>query len=281
MQMVAMRVGFQWRHGGCCRHPEFVTIQGGSLAPVSFPAGFGQIRHPEEGWILFDTGYSSHFWEKTRRLPERLYALAIPAEFREQETAVEQLKQQGIEARDVKWIFVSHLHCDRVAGLRDFPNARILCSETAFGDIKGRSRFSNMRKGVVPGLLPDDFAKRIAPIEGRPLYALKKEWEPFKTAFDVLTDGSLLAVPLPGHARGQMGLILRSETGRDVFLVADVVWNSETIRTLRFPHPLTRLITSNIDDARQSILDLHYLKERHREAVLIPSHCREFKPGSY
>lgn len=119
------------------------------------------------------------------------------------------------------------------------------------------------------------------PIESRPLRALGKDWEPFRTAFDVLGDGSLLAVPLPGHTRGQTGLVLRSTTGRDIFLVADAVWNSETIGSLRFPHPVTRFLTSNSDDARQTILDLHKLKKRHTEALLIPSHCREFQPGVY
>lgn len=48
---------------GYCTHPEFLTLRGGRLKPVPFPAGFACIIHPVHGPILLDTGYSSRFFQ--------------------------------------------------------------------------------------------------------------------------------------------------------------------------------------------------------------------------
>ena len=44
-----IRVGFRWLERGSCRHPELMTITGGSLCATDFPAMVGVIEHPARG----------------------------------------------------------------------------------------------------------------------------------------------------------------------------------------------------------------------------------------
>jgi glyoxylase-like metal-dependent hydrolase (beta-lactamase superfamily II) len=274
-----MRVEFEWRKAGSCRHPEFMTIAGGSFRSVSFPSFYGRIRHPSQGWILFDTGYSTHFHAETRPFPERIYSWVTPMQLPDAETAAAQLAKDGVHAHDVHLVIISHFHGDHIAGLKDFPNARFICFKSAYDYIKVRPRWKNVAQGYLTGLLPGDFESRLIAAEACRTVSLDRRWLPFVTAFDLIGDGSLLALPLQGHARGQMGLILRSETDRDILLAADAVWNSESIRSLRLPHPLTRLIGDDARAYQATILKLHELRALAPDALLIPSHCREFPEG--
>ena len=58
---------------GRCRHPEWVTIRGGGLRPIEFPALAALIVHPTIGPILYDTGYADRFETATQPFPERFY----------------------------------------------------------------------------------------------------------------------------------------------------------------------------------------------------------------
>lgn len=63
---------------GFCRHPEALTLAGGSLGQVVFPALVGLFLHPQEGPVLFDTGYDPAFFRATHPFPERLYRWLPP-----------------------------------------------------------------------------------------------------------------------------------------------------------------------------------------------------------
>jgi hypothetical protein len=70
---------------GACRHLECMAARGGRWSPVEFPALCGLIRHPERGWMLYDTGYAGHFFTATDTWPERLYRATLPVELPQDE----------------------------------------------------------------------------------------------------------------------------------------------------------------------------------------------------
>ncbi|MNI45679.1 hypothetical protein D3C73_1001170 [compost metagenome] len=91
---------------------------------------------------------------------------------------------------------------------------------------------------------------------------------------DVLGDGSLLAVELPGHAIGQIGLLL--STQRHAYLLcADAVWSSRAYREDRAPHPLTRLIVPERKAYKESFDKLVRLHQQYPKLRIVPSHCPE------
>jgi glyoxylase-like metal-dependent hydrolase (beta-lactamase superfamily II) len=258
---------------GYCRHPEWLTLRGGTLKPVSFPAGFALLRHPHNGYILFDTGYSARFFEETSRLPALLYRLVTPVTFSEADSAVNQLRRLGVEAEHVRLIVLSHFHADHTAGLRDFPQARFLYKREAYAAVRDLGPFASVKAGYLPGLLPDDFEQRSLYVEDGKSRKLPDDF-PFATGYDLLGDGSLIAVDVPGHAAGQIGLFVAASSG-ETFLCADAVWSSRAFREGRKPHAAARLI---MDDHRRYADSFGRLVRLHRQYPhirIVPSHCAE------
>ncbi|MFC3798983.1 MBL fold metallo-hydrolase [Cohnella sp. GCM10012308] len=195
---------------GYCVHPEFVTIRGGSLRTAAYPAGFALIRHPAQGWILFDTGYSARFEALTQRLPYALYRRLTPVRYREEDAAVRQLERLGIRPDEIGTVILSHFHADHIGGARDFPGARFMYPEAAYAPLRRLGPVRSTRAGFLPGLLPDGFAEMAMPIERAAAWTPLPGPSPLSGGWDLLGDGSLIAVSLPGHAAGQIGLLLHA-----------------------------------------------------------------------
>ncbi len=209
---------------GHCTHPECLALRGGAWRTGVFPALVGLIRHPDAGALLFDTGYSEHFARATARLPEKLYRWTTPVTLPGDECLQPQLARHGIAMHEVRGVFASHLHADHIAGLRDLPRAAIWCSDAALRGARGMGRIARLRKATLLDLLPDDFDIRQRSIEALPTCALPHAWRELGEGHDLLGDGSLYAVPLPGHARGQYGLLLRHDDDREYLLAGDATW---------------------------------------------------------
>lgn len=252
---------------GYCRHPECMVVQGGKLTNVRFPAMAARIRHVQ-GTLLFDTGYAEHFFTATARFPEKLYALTTPVTQNERPLC-QQLSPTECDAIDS--IFLSHFHADHIAGVKDFPQARFICSRHAYDFSQSQSsRFAKTQQGVLPDLLPDDFLDRSIFVEDLPDVALPPDLLPF-THGKSLHDG-IIAIELPGHAVGHYGLWIADT---EMFLIADAVWDFRTISENRRPNALTGLIIADRKAFQQTIDKLQTLYQRSPHIRQIPTHCRD------
>lgn len=260
---------------GYCVHPEFVTLRGGSLRPAAYPAGFACIRHPLQGWILFDTGYSHRFRELTASFPYSMYRRLTPVILREENVAVRQLARLGIAAEDVRFVILSHFHADHIGGARDFPFSRFLYPQAAYDAVCNLGPIRATRAGFVAGLLPDRFAETAQPIESLAERVSLPDNVPFDSGYDLFGDGSLIAIAMPGHAAGQIGLLLSTSDAR-VLLCADAAWSSRAIRDNRPPHPAAGLVMYDRAAYRDSFRRLRNWQAADPELIIAPSHCREF-----
>jgi glyoxylase-like metal-dependent hydrolase (beta-lactamase superfamily II) len=259
---------------GWCRHPQAMTIRGGRWAAVDFPALAFLLEHPGEGWVLFDTGYDPAFWQATERFPERLYRWATPPTLPPAEVLATQLQARGVAPGEVRHLILSHFHADHMAGTHRFPNATIHAARAGWDGMCRGSRLSSVRRGMLRALVPPGFDGRVRWFEDAPRAPLSADLAPFADGADLLGDGSLLAVPLPGHCPGHWGLVLREETGFH-FLVADAAWSSAAIRTDTPPPWLTATLLGDAAQGRATLHDLHRLRTRNPEIALTPSHCAE------
>lgn len=260
---------------GACRHPQAMTMRGGTWRPVAFPAVAMLLIHPDEGPILFDTGYDPAFLRATARLPEALYRWTTPVSMPAGADAASQCRALGHDPADIRHVILSHFHGDHVAGLHAFTRATIHCARAGLEDLRRRGRLAATRRGLLPALLPADLATRARFFEDAPRAALPRDFQPFGDGADLLGDGALIAIELPGHCPGHWGLALNDARWGSHLLVADAAWSSRAIRENRPPPALTTALMGDTGQARATLDALHRLAVRNPELRLTPCHCPE------
>jgi len=255
---------------------ERLSRRGGSWRWIPFPATVAVLRHPD-GVVLVDAGHAPRFFDATARFPERLYRVLVPADLAAGEAAVDQLAAAGIAAADVTTVVLTHLHGDHLGGLRDFPAARIVHSAAVdlHGTVPGRRAPAAHRReasshGFLPALLPDDLGRRSVTAEdfrsvGTGLPGLPSGW-------DVAGDGSIVAVDLPGHGPGHLGVWLPATQGPPVLLVGDACWSRAALGGDLPPAPVLRMMADS-DAYRATIGVLAALAEARPDVLIVPSHC--------
>jgi glyoxylase-like metal-dependent hydrolase (beta-lactamase superfamily II) len=268
-----MTVGLRLCIGGSCRQLEHFVLRSYRPRLLRFPAMFAIIEHPREGVILFDTGYAQRFFDATRRFPERLYAITTPVTLGPDDSAVAKLAALGLAPSDVRTVLISHFHADHVAGLMDFPRARLRCLSSAWHSVRNRSRVSALRHGFLPALMPGDFEARLDPLDTLTTRPLPPDCAPFTHGLDVFGDESVLAVELGGHAAGQVGLIVHAHDGRRYFLVSDACWTREAFERPVLPHPVASMLFHDTREYARTLGKIADLSRRSPSIVIVPSHC--------
>jgi glyoxylase-like metal-dependent hydrolase (beta-lactamase superfamily II) len=255
---------------GYCVALESLVIRGGAWRHVALHSLVAVIEHPNHGWLLWDTGYAPRMFDATVQWPYSLYRRATPLHIRRDLAVINQLDRLGLTAGDVRRVLLSHFHADHLAGLHDFPMAEVIAHRAAFEDVATRHGMSALRRAFLPALLPDDFASRATLLTDFTGPAIPQ----LGPTHDIFGDGSLLLVQLPGHARGQQGLLANTDRGKVLF-AADSCWLTRSIREGRPPSRLTNIIADSPNALQATIWRLHAFATEHPDVRLVPSHCPE------
>ena len=107
---------------------------------------------------------------------------------------------------------------------------------------------------------------------------LPVELDGFAPARDLFGDGSVLLVPLPGHAPGHTGLWFDDGQG-PVFLIADATWSSDALEKGVLPPALVTAWLGDGPRYRDTFARLHALAHQHRHVRLVPAHCNRWLPA--
>lgn len=268
------RVSLEIRAAGYCTAGQHHALKGAERKTIRFYATFAVIKHPEKGCILFDTGYTSRFYEQTRSFPSSIYARATAVSVRKEEEAVSQLAAMGIPAEEVSYIIISHFHADHIGGLCDFPNAEFICSERAFESVQNKSGWSAVKQGFLPRHLPEDFEQRLQLID----FEHSQADELLGPLVDVFNDGSIRLCSLEGHARGQMGALVNT-AAKKVLLMADAAWLREHYESEALPHGIVRLFFDSWKHYKDTLARLRRYHKANPDVEMIACHCRATYEG--
>jgi len=244
--------------------PERVLLRGGQWSWLALRVRYGVLRHPRFGVILIDTGIGpAALTGPGRPLMMRAYAAALRYQLQPDHAPAVVLAALGVQPADVTTILLTHFHADHVARLAEFPRARIITHAPTLAAIRAAPLRRNLAHGIFPSLLPADLETRLTCFADLPRRAL-----PFGgDGADVLGDGSCLAVDLPGHATGHVGLAF-DHLPRPLLYGCDAQWLLAALAPGRAPRLPSRLILDNPAAAAISTRQLRAWQDAGGEVVL-------------
>lgn len=265
-----------WRlfAAGSCRHLEAVAVKGGAWRQAVFPALFAAVE-TSRGWLVVDTGYAPRVLEECRSGWWRLYPVLLPVSVGPEETAARRMEAVLQDGEKIAGVFLTHFHADHEGGLKDFPDVPVWAGREAWEASRDLRGFASLRAAHLPGLLPEDLPGRLRLLECSD--ARVPDWVPagWSAGSDVLGDGTLWAVPLPGHAPGQLGLMFQDGDGGVVFLVADALWRIDWLKDGHGPRWPVWFVTHDWRALHETIGTLRALHRARPDVRILPFHCRE------
>lgn len=222
--------------------PERLVLKGGDWRPLRIPVRYGRFDHRIFGRCLIDTGYSTRVTAGKRSAPLWLYSKILAP----------QLTDRALPGAEpaINVILLSHLHADHVSALRDYPEARIFADGAALDHFLAKGWFARTHKGCFRELLPEDLQRRALRFETLPQVEAPMG---LGEAADIFGDGSVLAVPLPGHMRGHTGFLFKNPVA-PILYAADADWLSRAILEDRSPGYPARLILDDPDAAAKTAI---------------------------
>ncbi|MTK64830.1 MAG: MBL fold metallo-hydrolase [Methanobacterium sp.] len=142
--------------------------------------------------------------------------------------------QLGDNASKLKAVFLSHMHPDHIAGIRDLPKDIPV--------IVGKGEIEDYEPDLYGDFLKD--VETVCEIDFQDSDTIS----PFSKCADLLGDGSLWAISTPGHTRGHMSFIVNGLMGPKL-LTMDVAFIQENISYGVAPSDYTL----NVEEAQRSL----------------------------
>lgn len=236
---------------------------------VWMPVSAYYIEHPKAK-ILVDTGWSRRMspagvTDKKAQVSELghvLYSLNqgyLPAG----EAIDEQLEKMGVATSDLDYVVLTHLDCDHVCGLHQVADARhILVSETEMKFVEKFSIVNRFR-----------FQKRWW--RGVPLILFP--WNgsegPFGRSYDLLGDGSVQLINIPGHTEGLVAVKITGNDGRYVLIDSDGAYGRKSWENMILP--------GIADNRKEQLTSLEWIREMSMNRNCVESlanHDTEIRP---
>lgn len=259
---------------GACRQSGHLMRRSASWARTDIPAYAAGIVHPGHGVLVVDTGYTRRFLTASERMPGRAHRWATPPVLPFPPALVDQLAVRAIQADDVRHVVLTHAHADHASGLVDFPQATVHMSGHELPENwQHMSTLQHLRHGRLVGVLPSDLPERTAPVEAHALVPTGLRALP--AGWDLLGDGSVLVLSLPGHTAGHIGVYLPHTQGAPVLLVGDAAWHRDAFVADDLP---PRVIVGGMAEPTayvSTIAALAQVHQDHPEVAMVPAHCAQ------
>lgn len=228
---------------------------------VELPVHAFLIEHAS-GLYLVDTGLCrdiSPLGKYDRRASERVISKRLAAIYHpyvpEGMAIHEQLASMGISPADLMAVLITNFDIDHVAGLKHVAEAKkiIVPEDEAYWSVRTKYTLRQNRELWEPYITDRLFFR------GHLIGPMNK-------AIDILGDGSLVMVSIPGYTDGQVGLKI-SDNGKYVFIASDAAFYPDNWIKMKAPglganeelqlKTLRWLSGTEEDDACECILCTH------------------------
>ncbi len=228
-----------------------------------------------QGLVLVDTGFGLRDVQSPYSRLSPFFVQFNNIQFERKYTAIEQIKQLGFSASDVRHIVLTHLDFDHAGGLEDFPEATVHVMQTEIEAAQDRHGFIASRRYR---------SEQWDEVKRWKYYAAGGEpWFGFEAVRDL--DGlppEILLIPLTGHTRGHAGIAIQTAEGWLLHAGDAYFYRHEMDASNRHCTPGLRAYQWMMEVDRKARLHnqerLYALSNEHRDVRLFCSHdAIEFK----
>lgn len=230
------------------KHPQAVWLQTPSIGIL--------VRHPEAGYLLYDTG--NYLGNPEERLPEALRG-DFAFDMTREDFIDRQLERLGLSVQDIRKIIISHGHYDHMGGVGFFS-----------GTEAGRNVYIS-RAELEAALLeshrtPDGFGNAY----------FRGDFEFPDIQFRFAEEGEFLPgvelIHLGGHTRGTLGMVLHC-TEHSYIFPSDALY---TARNLGPPAVVPGLVADTRGFFR-SVEKVSALQKAHNATIIYPHDQAQLK----
>lgn len=207
--------------GGCMYLDESALvagIHGGSSGNPNPPAQWVDIPvnsflvETDDGYLMYDTGCN------VAEAPPPGADVPSPYVYAPGQTTPERLDQLGVRPEEVKYVIMSHLHCDHAGYLHLFKNAEVFVSDVEFTQamrLYGLHELGGPYKyGDFDAFLGAQLNWHLVPADMRECPVCK---------------GVTAVYYGPGHAFGMMGMLVELPKSGNFLMCADALYRSDNL----------------------------------------------------
>ena len=230
---------------------------------VNVPISVFIIEH-RDGLVLFDTGMNRDVITNPHYFPGKVTEMFMDHIFKfhmnEDDTLTTQLNAAGFAASDVKKAVISHLHFDHVGGISEIPQAELVVCEKAWQHM------------LDPKSEKDVVLRDYIDIPSANWHRIRyqemdiPDIQPFKHAYDLMGDGSMLLFPTPGHLPGSLSMLVRRENSPPLLMVGDLTYYTDLLMQNNLAGTGDRKLLLD------SFAKVRELKQRLPDLQILPAH---------
>ncbi|MBI3297549.1 MAG: MBL fold metallo-hydrolase [Elusimicrobia bacterium] len=226
-------------------HGETVSAMKSFHAKLKLDAPVFVIRHSSAGVVLFGTGLSSSSARRPESVLDVLQQRPFTFKQKRGQDIVSQLALQGIGVSEVRWVVVSALEPEQAGFLDAFPEATVVLSEREWDWRKGRQK--SPPAPLDPAAFEGRIKLKLVDLANSPSFG------PFENGMDLLGDGSLMLVNLPGRTPGTLGLWVNLDGG-PVLLAGSAAYVLDNYLDVALP------VKGRFDDLQEYWRTLHMIQ---------------------
>jgi len=264
-EVKAPRGFIESRHGQGTRSAEIHMLGLGTPRSrwLTLPVPAYLITHPTAGPFLVDTAFHGSVSARPSANLGRLAASFAHPTIEPGRDVPSQLRERGINSRELGLVVMTHLHFDHSSGIAEYPAATFVLAKREWEAATTDTR--PFLRGYRPSHFDYLFDYRTVDFDrpGISYYAS------FGRTFDLFGDGSVRLAFTPGHSAGHCSVIARL-SDRDLVIAGDAIY---THAQLEDGDPPPRPV--DVHTWRRSIRDLQQFARTYPQAVILPGHDPE------